>query len=105
MKLTVTDAAKQQIEKSRAETNTPDLPLRIAIKVQSSGAFHYLMGFDDNIDAGDSKVEANGVNIIVDESSTPLVEGMTLDFVDIDGKMEFIFLNPNDPNFKEPAAE
>ncbi len=104
MKLTVTDTAKEQIAKSRAETNTPDLPLRIAIKVQSSGAFHYLMGFDDNIDASDTKVEIDGVNIIVDEASEPLVDGMTLDFVEIDGKMEFIFINPNDPNYKAPGS-
>lgn len=99
--MTVTDAAKEQIEKSRSETNTPDLPLRIAVKVQQDGGFHYMMGFDDNIDAGDFKVEKT--NIIVDQSSQPLVTGMTLDFVDIDDKLEFIFLNPNDPSYKAPT--
>ena len=96
----VTDAAKDQIDKSRAETNTPDLPLRIAIEVKQNGAFHYIMGFDDNIDATDSKVE--GTNIIVDQSTQPVATGMTIDFVDIDGKKEFIFLNPNDPSYKAP---
>jgi iron-sulfur cluster assembly accessory protein len=99
--MTVTDAAKEQIEKSRVETNTPDLPLRIAIKVQQDGSFHYMMGFDDNIDAGDFKVE--NTNVIVDQSSQPLATGMTMDFVEIDGKMEFIFLNPNDPGYKAPT--
>jgi Fe-S cluster assembly iron-binding protein IscA len=59
------------------------------------------MGFDDNIDAGDTKID--GTNIVVDEGSQPVVDGMTIDFVDIDGKMEFIFLNPNDPTYKAPA--
>ncbi len=97
----VTDAAKDQIDKSRAETNTPDLPLRIAIEVKQNGTFHYIMGFDDNIDATDSKVE--GTNIIVDQSTQPVATGMTIDFVDIDGKKEFIFLNPNDPSYKAPS--
>ncbi len=103
MKITVTDAAQQQIEKSRAETNTPDLPLRIAIKAQPNGGFHYLMGFDDTMDTTDTKLEES--NIIVDEASEPLVDGMTLDFVEIDGKMEFIFINPNDPTQKPPATD
>ncbi|MEE9302634.1 MAG: iron-sulfur cluster assembly accessory protein [Thiotrichaceae bacterium] len=99
--ITVTDAAKDQIEKSRAETNTPDLPLRIAIQVQQEGGFHYQMGFDDNITAEDTKVE--GTNIILDEGTQPVADGMTLDFVDIEGKKEFIFLNPNDPTYKAPT--
>ena len=99
--ITVTPAASEQIEKSRAETNTPDLPLRIAIEAQQDGSFHYKMGFDDNIDSGDVKVDKT--NIIVDQNSQPLMTDMVLDFVDINGKMEFIFINPNDPNYKPPT--
>lgn len=99
--ITVTEAASDQIDVSRAETNLPDLPLRIEIQVQKDGGFHYVMGFDDNIDAGDSKVE--GANIIFNEASKPLIEGMTLDFVEIDGEKQFIFLNPNDPSYKAPV--
>ena len=98
--ITVTQAASEQIEKSRVETNTPDLPLRIAIEAQQDGTFHYKMGFDDNVSAGDVKIEET--NIVVDQNSQPLMTGMTLDFVEIDGKMEFIFLNPNDPSYKAP---
>ncbi len=93
--ITVTDAAKDQIDKSRAESNTPDLPLRIAIQVQQDGKFHYQMGFDDNINSTDTKVD--GTNIVIGQGTQPIADGMTIDFVEIDGKMEFIFINPNDP--------
>jgi len=99
--MTVTPAASEQIEKSRAETNTPDLPLRIAIEARQDGSFHYKMGFDNNIDSGDIKGE--NTNIIVDQNSQPLMTDMTLDFIEIDGRMEFVFLNPNDPNYKPPT--
>jgi len=99
--ITVTETANDQIEISRSEANLPDLPLRIEIQVQKDGSFHYIMGFDDNINAGDSKVE--GSNIIYNEASKPLIEGMTLDFVELDGKNQFIFLNPNDPNYRAPV--
>ncbi len=98
--INVTPAASEQIEKSRAETNTPDLPLRIAIDLQQDGSFHYKMGFDDTVDSGDVKVDNS--NIVVDQNSQPLMTDMTLDYVEIDGKMEFIFLNPNDPSYKAP---
>jgi len=41
---------------------------------------------------------------VVDEASQPLATGMTLDYVEIDGKLEFVFINPNDPNYRPPQA-
>jgi hypothetical protein len=29
---------------------------------------------------------------------------MTLDFVELEGQLEFIFINPNDPNYQAPAV-
>ncbi len=101
--ITVTDAAQDQIDKSRAESNTPDLPLRIAIQVQQDGKFHYQMGFDDNINADDTKID--GTNIILDPGTQPIADGMAIDFVEIDGKMEFIFINPNDPTQQSPTEK
>jgi len=28
--------------------------------------------------------------------------GMMIDYIDLDGTMEFVFMNPNDPNYKAP---
>ena len=68
------------------------------------GGLHYLMGFDDQQKDGDSTVETEGVTLVVDAASQPLAQGMSLDFVELEGKMEFIFINPNDPNYRAPQV-
>ncbi|UJS23223.1 HesB/IscA family protein [Thiothrix winogradskyi] len=102
--ITVTATAATQVRTASVQGNAIGLPLRIAIQRKPDGAFHYLMGFDDQDKAGDQKIESEGVALVVDEVSQPLVAGMTLDYVEIDGKLEFVFINPNDPNYRPPQA-
>ncbi|OQX15079.1 MAG: Fe-S cluster assembly protein HesB [Thiothrix lacustris] len=102
--ITVTAAAATQVRTASVQGNAIGLPLRIAIQKKPDGGFHYLMGFDDQEKAGDQKMESEGVSLVVDEASQPLVTGMMLDYVEIDGKLEFVFINPNDPNYRPPQA-
>lgn len=102
--ITVTAAAATQIRTASVQGNAIGLPLRIAIQRKPDGGFHYLMGFDDQEKAGDQTFESEGVKLVVDEVSQPLVAGMTLDYVEIDSNLEFVFINPNDPNYRPPQA-
>ena len=99
----VSDAAAKQIAISLEQMGEDVMPLRLAIKVQEDGAFHYNMGFDDNTHAGDKAFEEKNIKFVVDVASIALITGMTMDFVNIDGKDEIVFLNPNDPNYKAPT--
>jgi iron-sulfur cluster assembly protein len=61
------------------------------------------MGFDDNRLEGDIHLSSQGIDVVVSGSSMLLLGGMTLDFVEIEpGAYQFIFMNPNDPNFTPP---
>jgi len=100
----VSDTAAKQIAIS-LEQMSDVLPLRIAIKVNQDGSFHYNMGFDDNSRDGDTTFEEKDIKFVVDIASLPLVGGMTMDYVDIDGTQEIVFLNPNDPNYKPPTDD
>ena len=102
--ITVTPAAATQVRTASVQGNAIGLPLRIAIQTKPDGGFHYLMGFDDQAQDGDQTVESEGVKVVVAGSSQALVNGMTLDFVELEGKLEFVFINPNDPNFRPPQA-
>lgn len=102
--ITVTEPAAQQVMRSVEESGALGLPLRIAIHPKGpGGSFHYQMGFDDKVNQGDEQIQSQGVLLVVDEETSPLAKGMTLDFVEIDGQEEFIFINPNDPNYRPPA--
>ncbi len=99
----VSDAAAKQIAISIEQMGGDILPLRVAITVNQDGSFHYNMGFDDNSRDGDTSFEEKNIQFVVDVSTLPLVGGMTMDYVEIEGKHEIVFLNPNDPNYKPPA--
>ncbi|MCP4387817.1 MAG: Fe-S cluster assembly protein HesB [Gammaproteobacteria bacterium] len=101
--ISVTTAALEQIKLSASEGEMASLPLRIAIKEQDDGSFHYAMGFDEQRLPGDNFLNFDGVDLVVSETSKDLAEGMTIDFVELEaGKAEFIFLNPNDPTYVPP---
>ena len=102
--ITVTAPAAAQIRTASVQGNAIGLPLRLAIQKKPDGGFHYLMGFDDQEKEGDQKIESEGVTLVVDTESQPLVTGMTLDFVELEGKLEFVFINPNDPHYRPPQA-
>jgi len=100
--ITVTPEAAAQIKVSIEQGNTGDIPLRIAIEHKEDGRFHYLMGFDDQLRPGDQRVESEGITMVVDGISQPLANGLMLDFVELESTMEFVFMNPNDPNYTPP---
>jgi iron-sulfur cluster assembly protein len=101
--ISLSTSALEQIKLSATQDGMEALPLRIAIKEQDDGSFHYAMGFDKQRLPGDSFLNFDGVDLVVSVSSKDLAEGMTIDFVElIAGKAEFIFLNPNDPTYIAP---
>ncbi|HPY39471.1 MAG TPA: iron-sulfur cluster assembly accessory protein [Thiolinea sp.] len=102
--ITITPEAAEQIQISAVHSQAQGLPLRIAAERKTDGHFHYKMGFDDAQQVGDVLVEAEGVSVIIDADSARLLTGAWLDFVDIDGHMEFVFMNPNDPHYRPPQS-
>jgi iron-sulfur cluster assembly protein len=102
--ITITPAAAEKIQASAAEGDMQGLAMRIAAKRNPDGTIHYGMGFDDNALDGDIHINAGGVDVVIGESSHLLLEGTTMDFVEIEpGTWQFIFLNPNDANYSPPA--
>ncbi len=60
------------------------------------------MGFDEPR-KDDVKVRWHGLTVLVAPTSTELLTGATLDYVELDdGAHEFIFINPNDPDHVPP---
>ena len=96
----ISDAAAKQVAISLEQMGADPVPLRIAIKVNQDGSFHYNMGFDDQSREGDKTFVEKDIKLVVDAASIPLITGMTMDYVEIDGKHAISFLNPNDPNYK-----
>lgn len=101
--ITITKRAADQINESRESDDNGELALRLAAKVTDDGSYQYGLGFDEVRD-GDQQIESEGIQLVVAEESQDLLKGCVLDFVEItSGDKQFIFLNPNDPNYVPPT--
>ncbi len=104
MNITVTQAAADQIALAAEQGRMEGLALRIAAKRQQDGSIEYAMGFDDAAE-DDERLQVLGVSLVVAPASVEMLEGMTLDFVELEpGSNQFIFLNPNDPHYIPPKS-
>jgi iron-sulfur cluster assembly protein len=102
--ITITPAAAEKIRHSASEGQMDDMSMRIAAKRNADGSIHYGMGFDDNELEGDIHIKSGGIDVVIAESSQLLLEGTTLDYVELEpDNWQFIFLNPNDKNYSPPA--
>jgi iron-sulfur cluster assembly protein len=101
--INVTPAAADKIRESARSGNMEDLAMRFAARREPDGSIHYGMGFDDTPQEGDLRFTSAGIDIVVGDASKVLVDGMTVDYVEIEpGSWQFIFLNPNDVNYVPP---
>jgi len=100
MLLQVTKRAAKQIRDSAGENE--ELALRVAAIRGPDGGIGYRIGFDE-IGAGDTLLNANGIDVVIAQRDKALLNGTVLDFVEIEaGRFDFIFMNPNDPGYRPP---
>jgi iron-sulfur cluster assembly protein len=101
--ITVTPSAAEQIRLSADQSSMQGVPLRVAATRLQNGSLHYAIGFDDRHHDGDKTFQSEGIEIVVAPPSMELLSGTVIDYVDVEGKKEIIFINPNDPDQKKPG--
>lgn len=93
----ITPEAANQVRRSAEHNKTETMYLRVAVRREDDGSFVYGMGFDEQGE-DDSHFVSEGIDVLVSNANKPLLEGATIDFVEINpGERQFIFINPNDP--------
>ena len=100
--ITITKNAAEEIGLSTQNPDAQGMLIRFAVD-QTDEGYQYLMGFDERSDS-DIHLESNGIEYILSYSQKELIEGMVVDFDEIDTESGygFIFMNPNDPNYEPP---
>jgi iron-sulfur cluster assembly protein len=93
--LNLTPNAISALEKFINGSATPVAGLRIAISGGGCSGFQYGMSLAENKSEDDVVVEYGTVTLLVDPLSAPLLEGVTVDFVDSLNGSGFKFENPN----------
>ena len=103
--ITLTPAAAKQARIAAQQGQMEGLPLRLAVKRDEQGNFHYGMGFDDQQHEADVKFTSEGIEIVVAPHSAELLKDAVLDYVELEpGQFQFVFMNPNDPNYTPPQS-
>jgi iron-sulfur cluster assembly protein len=72
------------------------LGLRLGTKKSGCTGYAYVVDYADEVGAEDAVFESQGVKIVVNRTSLPQIDGMTLDYVKANALNEgFEFINPN----------
>jgi len=92
--ITITENAAGQIKKLQMEMDGEAMVLRVAVVGGGCGGYQYSLGFDAEKE-GDSRFDSNGVSVVVDGHSMPMLSGIELDYVENVQGSNFVFKNPN----------
>ncbi len=91
----ITDAAAAQIKITASNPDVAGMILRVAAKRMNDDSINFGMGFDQEREA-DELVIVNGTELLIAKPSLPFIQGVTLDYVEMEaGDMRFIFIPPN----------
>lgn len=103
--VTFSPAAIAQIKLNLQDGEHGNMALRIAAIMDANETVNYGMGFDEAKE-DDVQFTFEGVNFLVSPDCLELLNGAHVDYVEIEEEQHhFIFLNPNDPNYKPPKDE
>lgn len=90
-----TDSAADKVRQLIEEENNAALKLRIYVSGGGCSGFQYGFTFDENAAEEDTKVEKNGVTLIIDPMSYQYLIGAEIDYQEgLDGS-RFVIKNPN----------
>ena len=94
MSISVTPKAAGQIRKALSQRGN-GVGLRVAVKTSGCSGYAYALEFADAPTADDLCFESEGVTLLVDAGSLPMIDGTRLDWVREGLNEGFKFDNPN----------
>ena len=93
--IAITDAATTKVDELIKDEEEEGLALRVAVRPGGCSGFSYEMFFDTDIGDDDQTAVFGDVKIVVDASSSMLLDGATLDYKDGLDQSGFSIDNPN----------
>ena len=78
----VTPLASEKLERVLEEEGHKGALLRVMVSPGPHGGFQYMLGIEDKAGENDFVIDAEGVQVLVDAESAPLVEGAQIDYVE-----------------------
>lgn len=93
--LVFSDAAASKVRELISEEENDALKLRVFISGGGCSGFQYGFTFDENIEDGDTVVEKEGVQLLIDPMSIQYLTGAEIDYSEGIEGAQFVIRNPN----------
>ena len=90
-----TDSAAEKVSAMIADEGNESLKLRVYITGGGCSGFQYGFTFDEEINLDDTKVEKNGVTVLIDPTSLQYLKGAEIDYKEDLSGSQFVIRNPN----------
>ncbi len=91
----LTPSAEKAIKRFIRFSETPVAGLRVSVAGGGCSGYQYGVKLVDAVEADDTSFEVGGIKLLVDPTSKPLIDGLTIDFIDTMTESGFKFDNPN----------
>jgi iron-sulfur cluster assembly protein len=91
----LTPSAAKAISRFIKYSDPPVSACRVSVSDGGCSGFQYKLSLEAGPSVDDQTIDVAGVRLLVDPSSRPLLDGVTLDFVDRLTESGFKFTNPN----------
>jgi iron-sulfur cluster insertion protein len=92
--LVFTDAAATKVSQLIRDEGNPNLKLRVFISGGGCSGLQYGFTFDEKLEDGDTRVENQGVTLLVDPMSIQYLAGAEIDYKDDLEGARFVIRNP-----------
>ena len=93
--ITLTDTAAVKVKELLVAEGATDMALRVAVRPGGCSGFSYEMFFDGDIAQDDQTLSFGEVKVVVDQASSQLLVGASLDYQDGLTDAGFKINNPN----------
>jgi iron-sulfur cluster assembly protein len=94
MNIQITPAARRRMQTFLADQ--PDaVGVRFGVRKTGCSGYAYMVEIAEQLADGDRVIEQDGIKLIVDTKSLPLVDGTEIDFARQGLNSTFVFRNPN----------
>jgi len=96
--LNLTDSAQGAVSRFITRAEEPVTGLRISVSGGGCSGMQYAIALVKESNVDDTVIECGEIKVFIDPQSLPLLEGVTVDFLDGLEGSGFKFVNPNATN-------
>jgi len=93
--LLFTDAAATKVRQLIEEEKNPALMLRVFVSGGGCSGFQYGFSFEEAAGEDDTRIEKNGVTLLIDPLSFQYLAGAEIDYKEDLNGAQFVIKNPN----------